>query len=204
MKKLKYILFSFIVVFMILFLNAGRFFDVTTKPIKSDILISLGGDNGNRVKKTLELYTYGYSYTNKIILTGIDDFDSNMRIYELDWRIYYLKQKGVKEDNIIINDKAINSLEEIRDIKKYLIRNDLRSVIFISDPTHSRRLKFFIEEVFKYDKEGLSYQIVSSEAKWWNKNDYYKNADAIIFVINETIKLTYYYLNYKLGKYDEY
>ncbi|WP_164091518.1 YdcF family protein [Poseidonibacter lekithochrous] len=189
---------------MILFLNAGRFFDVTTKPIKSDILISLGGDNGNRVKKTLELYTYGYSYTNKIILTGIDDFDSNMRIYELDWRIYYLKQKGVKEDNIIINDKAINSLEEIRDIKKYLIRNDLRSVIFISDPTHSRRLKFFIEEVFKYDKEGLSYQIVSSEAKWWNKNDYYKNADAIIFVINETIKLTYYYLNYKLGKYDEY
>ena len=45
---------------------------------KANILVSLGGDNGNRIKKTLELYENNYSSSKKIIITGIDYFDSNL------------------------------------------------------------------------------------------------------------------------------
>jgi len=170
---------------------------------KADIIVSLGGDNGDRIKKTLELYKKNYSKSKKIILTGVDNFDSDMKIYELSWRAYYLTKKGINKSNIIINTTARNTMEEIKFIKNYLIKNHLHSVIFVSAPPHSRRLHFFIERVFKYKDFNISYQIISSEPKWWNKNKYYTNPDAIIFAINEIIKLSYYYLKYESGNYNE-
>jgi len=204
MKIIKFTSYLFLFFVIIFILNLGNFLDITTTPKKSDIIVSLGGDNGNRIKKTLELYEHNLSKSGKLILTGVDGFDSSMKLYELDWRISYLIKKGIKKDNIVINDKASNTLEEIRDIKSYLIQKKYHNVMFISDPPHSRRLSFFINNVFKYNDSDITYQIVASKATWWDRDSYYTNPEAIIFAINETIKLTYYYINYKLGKYDEY
>lgn len=199
----KIILLLLILIIIILFLRAGHFYDVTKEPVKSDIIVSLGGDNGNRIRKTLDLYQLGYSSSNKIILTGIDNFDPEMSVYELDWRIHYLDKKGVSEDNIVTNFNAKNSLEEIKYIRDYLVKNDFSSVIFISDPTHSKRLNFFIDDIYSYNEYDLTYVLVASDAKWWDKSKYFLNQDAIIFVFNETIKLTYYYFRYILGGLDE-
>jgi len=77
--------------------SLGNFFDVSGNEISSDIIVSLGGDNGTRIKKTLNLYDKNMSRSNKVILTGVDDFDPTMKIYELDWRANYLEKKGIKK-----------------------------------------------------------------------------------------------------------
>jgi len=179
--------------------SLGNFFDVSGNEISSDIIVSLGGDNGTRIKKTLNLYDKNMSRSNKVILTGVDDFDPTMKIYELDWRANYLEKKGIKKDNIIFNSEAENTVEEIFFIKKYMIDNNLHSVMFISDGPHSRRISFFASDVVNYEDANLSYIVVAAENDWWNRDRYYTNPEAVIFVVNECIKLTYYYIQNILG-----
>ena len=74
----------------------GKFFDVSQEPKQVDIIVSLGGDNGNRIKKTLSIYENNMSRSKKIIITGVDNFDPTMKIYELEWRASYLEKKRYK------------------------------------------------------------------------------------------------------------
>ena len=85
-----------------------------------------------------------------------------------------------------------------------MIDNKLSSVAIISDAPHSKRINFFANTIANYKKNNIELRILSSENSWWDKSSYFRNPEAIIFAINEVIKLTYYYINYKLGKYDEY
>ena len=78
--------------------SLGKFFDVSEDAKPVDVIVSLGGDNGTRIHKTLALYKDDMSKTSKIILTGVDSFDLKMKIYELDWRASYLEKKGIKKE----------------------------------------------------------------------------------------------------------
>ena len=201
---MKKILLIFIFIIFILLSKLGYFLDLTKENTsEANILVSLGGDNGNRIKKTLELYENNYSSSKKIIITGIDNFDSKMKIYELEWRASYLIKKGLKIENIIFNTNAQNTLEEILFIRDYMKKNEYNNLIIVSDPPHSRRIDFFSNFIYKYQENGINLSIVASNNNWWKKESYYSNPEAIIFSLNEIIKLTYYYINYKLGKYDE-
>lgn len=201
--KRKFLILISIILIVISIKNLGNFFDVTTKPNSSDIIVSLGGDNSARIKKTLELYKNKFSKTGKIILTEVDDFDPKMKIYELDWRADYLVKKGIDKDNIIFNSKAKNTLEEVFFIKKYMIRHSLHSVIFVTDAPHSRRLSFFATTIANYQSSNISFIVVATKNNWWHADRFYTNPEAIIFVINESIKYSYYYIQYLLGNLHE-
>jgi len=203
MKKRYWIVLFVAVASIGLFLNLGNFFDVSQEPKQSDIIVSLGGDNGSRIKKTLELYDNNMSKSGKIILTGVDGFDHGMKLYELDWRADYLAKKGVSHQNIVFNTKAKNTMEEIQFIKRYMLANHLHSVMFVTDPPHSRRIRFFASEVAKYKDANISYRVVATNDAWWDRDHYYRNPDAVIFVLNESIKLSYYYLLNLFGKLHE-
>lgn len=179
--------------------SLGKFFDISKEPKTVDVIVSLGGDNGTRIKKTLSIYENNMSRSEKIIITGVDNFDPTMKIYELDWRASYLEKKGIKIDNIIFNSEAINTVEEIFFIKQYMQKNKLHSVMFISDGPHSRRISFFASNVANYEDANLSYIVVATDNDWWDRDRYYANPEAVIFVVNESIKLTYYYIQNLLG-----
>lgn len=201
MKKILFIVIAGIFIFFT-FINLGSFFDVSQEPKRADVIVSLGGDNGLRMQKTLSLYENNMSNSGKIILTGVDDFDPKMKIYELDWRAYYLAKKGIDIENIVFNAKAKNTLEEIFFIKSYMQKNGLHSVMFITDAPHSRRISFFASQVAHYEDANIRYAVIATQNDWWARDTYYNNPDAVIFVVNETIKLTYYYIQNLLGNLD--
>lgn len=198
---IKKIIFSIVILIFIGFAfgSLGKFFDISKEPKAADIIVSLGGDNGTRIKKTLSLYENNMSKSGKLIITGADDFDPTMKLYELDWRAAYLEKKGIERNNIIFNSKAQNTFEEILFIKKYMIEHDMHSVMFITDPPHSRRIDFFASNVANYEDANISYMIVATQNEWWDRDRYYTDPEAVIFVINESIKLTYYYIQNLLG-----
>lgn len=197
--KRKILILIGIILIVIGIKNLGNFFDVTEASTSVDIIVSLGGDNGNRIKKTLKIYDDSLSLSHKIILTGVDNFEPAMKIHELDWRASYLIKEGVPAHNIVLNSNAKNTFEEMKFIKNYMIEHNMTHVMVVTDPPHSRRIAFFANTVLKYPAFNLHLQIIGSENDWWNAESYYTNAEAIIFVINESIKYTYYYLQYLLG-----
>jgi hypothetical protein len=190
MKKI-FLLFFFIL-FFIIFINLGNFVDITQKPIKADIIVSLGGGSSNfRIKKALELYKKGFSRSKKIIYTG------GIKEYYKTWGDY-LEKNGIPKQNIIYIDRSIayNTMEEVSFIKLYMLKYHLKSVIFVSDPQHSRRITFLANNIAGYKDAKLDLIVTSAEQKQWDKEVYYKSILSIKNTMIEIIKLFYNFLKY--------
>lgn len=188
MKKL--FLISLILILSLVFgiKNLGTFLDVTQKPIQSDIIVSLGGDNGNRIKKALELYEQNLSQSNKIILTGPNG--------KKDPRIIYLTNHAFDMKNIVLYTNTLNTYAEIKTIKNYMLAHRLKRVLIVSDPPHARRIAFFANTVFDFHASGLEFTIIGSEQPWWNTQHYYDNTISRDFARDELIKYIYYALRH--------
>ncbi|WP_456383357.1 YdcF family protein [Hydrogenimonas sp.] len=186
MKKFLVIVIFVCGVLIYSFLNLGKFLDISESPQKVDIIASLGGYRlKDRIKKAYNLYEKGYSKSKKIIINS--DFD----IYAFS----YLKEKGVKEENIIFMKNASNTMNEIYFIKNYMLKNKMHSVIIVSDPPHLRRIKL-MAHLANFKKLHLRCIVIGSEAQWWNRNHYYRHGFALSNAISELVKLVFNYIKY--------
>ncbi len=178
------ILMSFLLI--IYLINIGDYLDVTQEPVKSDIVACLASRDIERIYKASELYRMGYSYRRIIILTG--------RAYDYE---NYIK-KNIPRLRYILDEKSTRTSEEIKFIKQYMVKHNYKSVIIISDPPHSRRIKILTKLISVKNDENLSYIFVGSNAPWWDPQKYYKSRTAVDRVISETLKILYTYINYIL------
>jgi len=188
---------------IIVLMNLGKFLDITDQPQKADIIVCLGGGYAERLEKSLQLYKHGYSKTDKIILTGsLIGRLSKENIKGIN-KIKYFKEHNVPEKNIVFTEDTSNTMEEVLFVKDYMLKHHYTSVIFISEPTHSRRISFLAKFVNNYDDANLSYVIVGSDVKWWNRDHYYKNKRARRVVMYEISGLIHNFITYgilqKLG-----
>ncbi len=175
MKKIIFILFLLIFIFF----NLGKWIDVTTKAIESDIVICLGGGTIDRVKKSVKLIEEGYVLTDKLLLIGESWYNQP-----------YLK-KNYPDISVEIDETSKNTKEEVLFIKKYMKKHNYKSALIITDSPHSRRVKLLLSILLK-DDNSRKYYIISSDVKWWNRQYYYLNERARKFVFYESIKILYH------------
>ena len=203
MKFIKY-LFLTILIFVVLatfiILNLGNFLDISEAPKKSDIIVSLGGGDLDRVKKSLELYQNGYSIKKIIILTGDERSTKDISENLDDKRIKYLKENHLNTDNIIYKNSVKNTIEELNYLKEFMIENKYTSAIIISDAPHTKRIEYLLSNINKLNDQNLNFTIVKSDVKWWSKKYYYKNKEAQIFAVLEGLKLIYLYFIYEIAE----
>ncbi len=107
----------YVVLFFILsivgFLNFGRYLDVTSKPVVSDIIVCLDGEgNLERIERSVDLYKNGYSQKNILIVIGGTGF--TQKDSKADDRIAYIET---------LKDSVSRSLHSI--CKKYSPRDDV-------------------------------------------------------------------------------
>jgi len=196
MKKIIFLLLITILV-IYLFLNLGNFMDVTEKPRKADIIVSLGGGmSGDRLKKAISLYKEGFSKSKIFIYTGTDSAEGNFQ--EFNSRKQYLLSQNIKSKNIFHVDKNMitNTMEELLFIKKYMLYTNYKSVLFVSHPQHSRRISVLANFLANYKENDLQFSIVSCDLDSWNKSNYYKNKTSLVTTLRETMKLIYNLMKY--------
>ena len=188
-------------ILFIMFVNLGRFFDVSEAPQQSDVIVCLGGGGRERVDKAVELYMK--QYAQKIILTGSLQFVIGQKYIN---KISYLLNKGVDKEDIVFLTRTSNTMKEVVRVKEYLLARHLHKALFVSDPPHSRRIMFLAQVIAKYQQNALSCFVVGSDVSWWNRASYYRNKQAVRFVVSETLKLPSNYIAYgvlePLGLYD--
>ena len=197
MSKMQIILILFLLLCLYIFLNLGKFVDVTEPPKQADIIVSLGGDYfGCRLKTAVELYKKGYSKSGKFIYTGRDTVSHSLE--ESLSRKQYILKNGVNEKKIIHVNKGIidNTMEEVLFIKKYMLHYNYQSVLFVSHPQHSRRISLLAQLIGKYEENHLNISIVSCNPLWWNSTDYYKNKIAFVVTFDELKKIGYNLIKY--------
>lgn len=186
----------FLLLLIVLFFNVGNYIDVTEKPVKSDLIACMGGGDIERAQKSVWLHKQGYSKKNMLIMTGnTDDY------------IAYIK-KYASNLKLVQNRKIKNTADEVLFIKKYMLKHDYKTVIIISDPPHTRRIRILTKLISIEGDEKFSYVFVDDDVSWWDRNKYYQNKIAFRFALGEVLKIPYTYFYYglmvKLGvKWDE-
>lgn len=183
----------FVFIFIALFFFAGKYLDITNKPIKSDLIVCLGGNysKNNRIHKSISLYNKGYSKEKLLLLTGQTDA----------YKKYVMKY--YPETQYIVSPHYSSTGQEIQFLKQYMAEHHYKSVIIVSDPYHARRIKILTDLISVKNDEKFSYVFVSSGVSWWDRNKYYQTPRALQSALGEILKISYAYFYYgflvKLG-----
>lgn len=197
MKLVKYLIFTFfcfLAIFIFIFLNLGKYLDITSEAKKSDIIITLGGGSLERLKESILLQNKSFITKNILILTGDDRSKKEKAQNKEDKRIKYIKDNKIQSINIIHNPNLKSTIEEIVYIKNFMKRNNYKKAIIVSDPPHSRRISIILKHLVK--KDSLEFTFAKINSEWWNKNTYYKNKRALKFAINELFKISYTHMKF--------
>jgi uncharacterized SAM-binding protein YcdF (DUF218 family) len=181
-KKALIVFLPLFVLLSLGFLNLGKWLDVTQKPVKSDLVVCLGGGTLDRVKKSIELFEKGYA--NKFLLLGESWYNQP-----------YIK-KNYPNLVVKVDESSKNTKEEITFLIDYMKTHKYKSAIIVTDPPHSRRVKSLISLVHILGDENITFSIVASDVKWWNAENYYKNQRAKKFVWYESLKTIASYFLY--------
>ena len=156
-------------------------------PKRADAIVVLGGDDGDRALRALDLYRGGYAPT--IVLTGLEHGNAAPPA-NITWRAEFLAARGVPRSALRFEVASRNSYTEATNMLGLMRQQGWRSVLVVSDPPHMRRLAWTWERIFK--GSGLHYVLVPSSAPWWSAGNWWHDEQSGAFVIMEYIKLAYY------------
>ena len=161
-------------------------------PIPADLIVSLGGDGGERGQMAAILYKTGYA--KKILLTGMDGRQVSTQRHYLNSRTQFLLDQGVPIESLIFDDQASNTHQEAINIAALLQKHHWQRVLVVSDPPHIRRLDYALRPVFK--KAGLHYQLIQSDVPTWHADRWWQDERWAQFCAKEVVKLVYYAFAY--------
>jgi len=172
--------------------GAGRYLEAPARaPVKADLLVALGGDNGARADKVLELYRKGFA--PRILLTA-PETHSKVRSSYLSMRARYLMEEGIPERALLSDRHSKNSWVEATNVLQLMKSMKLDRALVVSDPPHMRRLSWVWGKVFA--GSGKSFTLVASDMDDWDAADWWRTSPSAQFVFGEYIKLAYYLMQY--------
>lgn len=175
------------------FLNAGHFLAAPAQsPVKADLLVTLGGDNGGRSDRVLELYRSGFG--SRVLVTGPEGGHSRTRPAYLHWRARFLIDEGIPEQALLYDRRSTSSWEEAVNTLKLMQSMKLERVLVVSDPPHLRRLSWVWRKVF--EGSGKEYVLVASNMEDWDAEHWWRRSLNAQFVFAEYVKLAYYVMQY--------
>ncbi len=191
-KKILYVSVLLLLISIYGFFSFGNYLDLTQKPVKSDLIVCLGGGKDLiRIKKSLELHEKGYARSNVLLVTGGTAFTQKDHL--ADGRMAYL-DKQEKTTSVIYNPYTKNTAEEIQFLKKYMNQYEYKTALIVSEPPYTRRIRMLVD-IFDVEQDH-AITIVSSEPSWWHNEKYYLNRHAKYMALSELVKIPYNYILY--------
>ena len=168
------------------FLHAGSYLEAPAQaPVAADLIVSLGGDGGQRAQKAADLYRAGFG--PRVLLTG-SELPGGAEY--ADFRARFLRGEGVPSRALMINSTASNSWEEAVYTLGLMRERGWERVLVVSDPPHLRRLQWTWDKVF--EGSGKKFVLVASNLQNWDADTWWREHGSADFVAHEYLKLAYY------------
>jgi len=158
---------------------------------KANIIFAFGGPNISKATESAKLYKE--KWVSKIIYTGnVASYIAKSDLPESEFLKNIAVKEGIKEEDIIIENKSINSTENaVFGIQKLIELNiDFEKIILITLPYHMRRSSLTLKSAI-YDKGINDVYIIkhiAASAKYTREN-YFKDSNGWTYIFYEFIKL---------------
>ena len=151
LKIIKYLLIAFILVIILMEVDIITF-GLRSKPIKSDCIIILGCSVygkapspflQKRLMEGINLFKEGYA--EHIIVSG--GTGPGEDISEAEAMKEFILSKGLKEENIIVEDKSKTTMENLTFSKEKMKERNFNSAIIVSNMYHLKRASLMVKKL---------------------------------------------------------
>lgn len=171
---------------------------IKDEPSKSDLIFLVGGSKLETPKKGLELYQKGFApYLATSGKTGTFN-DSGWNKPIADVFAEFLITKGVNKNKIIVQNRSMNTLEDIVFTMKVIIERKIphQKIIIVSRPFHQRRSFATFKKQFPY----FEYLNVPNDEKLPSENEEEKLKEFAVRCLKEYERLEQYAIKGDLEK----
>ncbi|MBM9605795.1 YdcF family protein [Desulfopila inferna] len=137
-----------------------------SQPVAADVVIVLGGGDGSRLRKAINIYDKGL--VEQLVLV-----DTSRR----DWRHIirnYSANGAFDEKNVTFLEGSVNTRTDAKLSLFFCRENSIDNILVVTSPYHTRRAHILFEQVFK--ESGIQVTTVSNgdygnlfkpNESWW-------------------------------------
>ncbi len=147
-------------------LHADRWLVVDKQPVKADLIVVLGGGAAGRLRKGLNLYDQGFA--RQVLL-----IDEKANVWT------HITQQLCKDcvlegKNVVIISGSTSTFTDASLVKAYCLAHDIKSLLVVTDPFHTRRVWLTFLNEFK--QSPILFTVINSGDKqflpppgklWW-------------------------------------
>jgi uncharacterized SAM-binding protein YcdF (DUF218 family) len=186
---LSLVVFVLLVVFARLWLPLLAYVLVMDQPpVNADAIMIMGGGNGSRQDKALELYRAGWAPL--IISSGeapwIPGFSRSYAEIAAD----YMIAAGVPRQDILLAPDTTSSIEEAVYALALARERGLSSLLVVTDHYHTLRTSLTFRQTFR--GSGITLTFVAARPAWFDMSIWWCSERPLVAVFEEYAKLTYY------------
>ena len=133
----------------------------------SDVIILLEGDGLNRCEKAASLYAKGWA--DKILFSGgICNYSYGS--YPIVDVLPELNRLGVKNEDVILENKSQNTLEQAKFVIQLALKNNWKKLILVATHDHQYRAYLtFLKRVLEIDGEILLFNAPARNLSWFQE-----------------------------------
>lgn len=154
---------------------------------KADAAVALSGDSGDRISEAADLYEK--EYVRSLFLTNTNE--TAVRDMES-----WANKLGFPYKKIKVTDAVVsNTVEEAKAIRLLAEKEDVDSIIVITDPFHTLRTRVIFRDQLK--GSGINVQVRPVRDSWYRSDSWWKTAEGRQYTWEEYFKT----FMYKLGIY---
>lgn len=169
---------------------------VQDKLYPADVIVVISG-SGSRYQYAVRLFKEGYAkyilfnYNKEDVfnIVGVkfdpEDMIKNLAI-----------SNGMPLERILLEGRCKSSYEDILYAKENIIKKQFKSVIFVSNNFHMRRVYSTFKKIFKEHDIKIIFAPVPMEMDGINPDGWWTRERDLVMVFNEYVKLILYYFKY--------
>ncbi len=131
----------------------------------SDAAILLEGDGYNRVTKAVDLYNN--HFVDRIVFSGNSD-DKTYGSFPYSVVKPYILKRGVREEDLIHEDKSLNTREQALEITKLAVNNGWKKLALVASHEHQYRAYLtFLRVIIDMKVDLLLYNSPARNLNWF-------------------------------------
>ncbi len=175
--------------------GAGRFLDVSEEPVRSDIVLVLGGDHDYRPAVAAALYKAGL--TSRILIpvtVKSPEVEAGLTPPEDDVTAKVLQARGVPAEAIVrLPGRVDSTADETKALARFLAEHPARVVTVVTTDFHTRRARMLFRRA---DLGGASLHFVAAPARGFGADDWWRTDGGCATYLTEFVKLAYQSLGF--------
>lgn len=158
----------------------------------ADAVVVLGGSSGFRVLAGVELVERGLA--PRLAMTAEPPEFPDFEEPPITRWLALADSLGVEESALDVLMPTYSTFDDAWLARRYAESHGLRSLIFVTDPYHTRRARWVLSRVF--DDTGIRIGMRASAPPWFRPSSWWKDERQVLAVTLEYAKLAYYAYTY--------